>query len=66
MFFAIRGNSLAPFGQGWGWGTVNPNLWNQWDNDDTRKLGSILQVGQEAQGTGGYQQDQGDHETGFF
>ena len=66
LFFAIRGNSLAPFGQGWGWGTVNPNLWNQWDNDDTRKLGSILQVGQEAQGTGGYQQDQGDHETGFF
>lgn len=66
LFTAIRDNSLVPFGQGWGWCTINPKLFNQWDNNDPRKLGSILQVGQEDQGTAGYQRDKGDHETGLF
>ncbi|HDR51388.1 MAG TPA: RagB/SusD family nutrient uptake outer membrane protein [Mariniphaga anaerophila] len=66
LFTALRDNSLVPFGQGWGWCTVNPKLFNQWDNDDPRKLGSILQVGQADQGTDGYQRDKGDHETGLF
>lgn len=66
LFTAIRDNSMVPFGQGWGWCTINPTLFSQWDNDDPRKLGSILQVGQADQGTGGYQQDKGDHETGLF
>jgi hypothetical protein len=66
LFTAIRDNSLVPFGQGWGWCTINPKLFNQWDNSDPRKLGSILQVGQEDQGTAGYQRDKGDHETGLF
>jgi len=66
LFGAIRDNSLVPFGQGWGWFTINPKLFNQWDNNDPRKLGSILQVGQADQGTEGYQQDKGDHETGLF
>lgn len=66
LFMSIRDNSMVPFGQGWGWGTVSPKLFSQWDNDDPRKLGSILQVGQADQGTGSYQQDKGDHETGLF
>lgn len=66
LFTAIRDNSMVPFGQGWGWCTINPKLFNQWDNNDPRKLGSILQVGQEDQGTAGYQRDKGDHETGLF
>ena len=66
LFNAIRGNSLVPFGEGWGWCTINPKLFSGWDDNDPRKLGSILQVGQESQGTGAYQQDKGDHETGFF
>lgn len=66
LFTAIRDNSLVPFGQGWGWCTVNPKLFGQWNNNDPRKLGSILQVGQASQGTDGYQRDKGDHETGFF
>ena len=66
LFMGIRDNSMVPFAQGWGWGTVNPNLFNQWDNNDPRKLGSILQVGQVEQGTDSYQQDKGDHETGLF
>ncbi|PID71227.1 MAG: RagB/SusD family nutrient uptake outer membrane protein [Flavobacteriales bacterium] len=66
LYTAIRGNSLVPFGQGWGWGTVNPKLWTSWDNNDPRKLGSILQVGQVDQGTESYQNSKGDQETGFF
>jgi len=66
LFTAIRDNSMVPFGQGWGWCPINPKLFSQWDNEDPRKLGSILQVGQEDQGTAGYQQDKGDHETGLW
>ncbi len=66
LFTSIRDNSLVPFGQGWGWGTVNPRLFNQWDDNDPRKLGSILEVGDPNQGTEDYQQDKGDHETGLF
>ena len=65
LFFGIRDNSMVPFGQGWGWGTVNPTLWNSWDDSDPRKVGSILQLGKAEQGTGSYQADKGDHETGL-
>lgn len=66
LFTAIRDNSMVPFAQGWGWCTINPNLFNEWDDNDPRKLGSILQVGMAEQGTDSYQQDKGDHETGLF
>ena len=65
LFFGIRDNAMVPFGQGWGWGSVNPKLWNQWDDADPRKRGSILQLGDAEQGTDGWQADKGDHETGF-
>lgn len=66
LFTGIRDNSMVPFGQGWGWCTINPNLWTSWDDADPRKVGSILELGNADQGTGGYQADKGDHETGFF
>jgi hypothetical protein len=66
LFSAMRGNPLVPFGEGWGWCTVNPKLWNNWEDADPRKVGSIIQVGQEDQGTASYKADQGDHETGYF
>jgi hypothetical protein len=66
LFTALRDNSLVPFGQGWGWCTVNPKLWGNWDDADPRKEGSILKVGDANQGTGGYVADYGDHETGYF
>ncbi|WP_348825426.1 RagB/SusD family nutrient uptake outer membrane protein [Flavobacterium aestuarii] len=66
LFTGMRDNSLVPFGQGWGMGTVNPKLWNEWSDADPRKVGSIIQVGKAEQGTGGYVGDKGDHETGFF
>lgn len=66
LFGSLRDNSLVPFGQGWGWFTVNPKIWNEWSDLDPRKVGSILQVGQADQGTGAYVADKGDQETGFF
>ncbi|ASB48903.1 RagB/SusD family nutrient uptake outer membrane protein [Alkalitalea saponilacus] len=67
LFFGIRGNSLVPFGQGWGWGTVHPAFFNSWDDGDIRKKGSILEVGDAAQATDGYSSpDNADHETGLF
>jgi len=66
LFFGIRDNSMVPYGQGWGWGTVNPNFWHQWNPLDTRRVGSVIELGNDAQGTGGYEPNKGDHETGFF
>jgi starch-binding outer membrane protein, SusD/RagB family len=66
LFFGIRGNSMVPFGQGWGWGTIHPALFSDWPNDDPRKEGSILVMGDAAQATDGYEANKGDHETGYF
>ncbi|WP_347839554.1 RagB/SusD family nutrient uptake outer membrane protein [uncultured Draconibacterium sp.] len=66
LFTGVRDNSMVPFGQGWGWCPINPNLWYSWDAEDPRKEGSILELGNAAQGAGGYEADKGDHETGFF
>ncbi|HYF67742.1 MAG TPA: RagB/SusD family nutrient uptake outer membrane protein [Ohtaekwangia sp.] len=67
LFMGLRGNSgLTPFGEGWGWGTVHTDFFEQWSNDDLRKLGSVIQAGVEEEGTAGYQPDKGDHETGLF
>ena len=67
LFSSIRGNSLVPFGEGWGWMTVSPRLWSSWDDEDPRKVGSILEVGNPAQGTDGWS-DPGnqDHFTGYY
>ncbi|KAF2340007.1 RagB/SusD family nutrient uptake outer membrane protein [Flavobacterium tistrianum] len=66
LFNSLRGNSLVPFGEGWGWCTVNPKLYSGWDDADPRKRGSILEVSRADQGTAGYAKDKGDHETGYF
>jgi len=66
LFNSMRGNSQAPFGEGWGWCTVNPKLYSGWSDLDPRKRGSIIEVGRADQGTAGYVKDKGDHETGFF
>lgn len=66
LFFGIRGNSLVPFGEGWGWGPIHSAFFNSWPDDDPRKLGSVLEMGKPEQGTGGYQANKGDHETGLF
>lgn len=47
LYFGLRGQPLGnkntyPYGVGWGMGTVNPKIWNDWDDNDIRKKGSIL------------------------
>jgi len=47
LYFGLRGQPLGnkntyPFGVGWGMGTVNPKIWQEWDNSDIRKKASIL------------------------
>jgi hypothetical protein len=51
LHFGLRSNNgLAgtfPFGQGWGAGPVNTNLWNEWrqaEPNDIRRTGSIINV----------------------
>lgn len=47
LYLGMRGqtnNRTAPFGQGWGMGTINPKLWEQWPDEDIRKKASILDV----------------------
>ncbi len=66
LFFGIRGNSMVPFGTGWGWGPIHPVFYNNWPDDDVRKHGSVLVMGDPDQATDGYQPEQGDHETGLF
>ncbi len=66
LFFGIRGNSMIPFGEGWGWGPIHTVFYNAWPNEDPRKIASVLEMGKAEQGTGGYQPNKGDHETGLF
>jgi hypothetical protein len=66
LFFGIRGNSMVPFAEGWGWGPIHTQFFNEWPNSDVRKTASILEMGKAEQGTGGYAPNKGDHETGLF
>ncbi len=67
LFGSIRGQSLVPFGEGWGWFTVNPRLWSDWDDNDPRKVGSIIEVGNPDQGTEGWAPPGNqDHGTGLY
>ena len=47
LYLGLRGQNYLrtfPFGQGWGFGTVNPKIWEDWFDDDIRKTGSIFNV----------------------
>jgi len=48
LYFGLRGQDnyklTFPFGQGWGFGTVNPKIWNEWPDEDIRKKGSMFNV----------------------
>ena len=44
---ANGGVETFPFGQGWGQGTINATLWDDWDNSDPRKKATILNAPEE-------------------
>jgi|APHig6443717497_1056834.scaffolds.fasta_scaffold03401_5 hypothetical protein len=64
-------SSLIPFGNGWGAGPVNPNLWSSFEDKDTRKKGSIIDITDPEEGNvstdykWGGQNANGVEETGF-
>ena len=42
--------TTIPFGQGWGQGTINANLWDDWSDSDPRKKATILDAPNELKG----------------
>jgi hypothetical protein len=43
LFIGVRGNPANnQYGKGWGMATVNPQLWESFDNSDLRKQGTLL------------------------
>lgn len=50
----IRQQFQVPFGKGWGYGTVNPQAWEDWSDNDLRKVGSIYSVENESSWVSGY------------
>jgi hypothetical protein len=44
LYSGLREQFYLPFGQGWGSNTVNPQLWDSFEEGDIRKIGSILNV----------------------
>lgn len=42
--------TTIPFGQGWGQGTINANLWDEWPDSDPRKAATILDAPNELEG----------------
>lgn len=47
LYFGMRGQDYRrtfPFGQGWGFGKVNPQIWEDWDDADIRKQGSMFSI----------------------
>ncbi len=71
LFMGFRGLNNTPFGKGWGWGTVNPQLWDSFEDGDLRQAGSIININNTEEGPefldkykpGGWNAQQ---ETGFF
>ena len=44
VMFGLRSQAIAPYGLGWGGGTVNPKLWNAYGANDTRRNASIISI----------------------
>lgn len=47
VMYGMREQSSYPYGNGWGGATVNEKLWNAYDDDDTRKIASIISIDDE-------------------
>ncbi len=72
LYCALREQpNLLPFGNGWGAGPVNPQLWNSFENNDVRKKGSIIDITDPEEGNvstdykWGGQNANGIEETGY-
>lgn len=68
LYFGIKGQDQIPFGKGWGFGTVNPQLYKQWPDNDLRKKASIYYVDDPEEGTTGFiwNGENNQQETGYW
>lgn len=44
LYMGVRDNNATPFGSGWGFGPVHPELWEQFEDGDSRKLGTLINI----------------------
>lgn len=44
IMIGLRTQNIPPYATGWGAATVNPKLWNDYETDDSRKEGSIIDI----------------------
>lgn len=44
VMLGIRNGNYVPYGMGWGAATVNPKLWNTYEDTDTRKTATIISI----------------------
>jgi len=47
VMLGIREQFSFPYGNGWGGATVNPKLWNTYLSTDTRRIASVISIGDE-------------------
>lgn len=69
LYFGWRNQTQIPFGQGWGGGPVNSQLWDAWPDNDIRKRGSMININDSVgEGITGYVwgADKAYHETGIW
>lgn len=43
-YIGLRNQEIYPYASGWGFCTVNSDLWNAYSDDDTRKTASIISI----------------------
>jgi hypothetical protein len=65
VMVGIRNQSLGDYYKGWGFGPVNPALWNAYAGGDTRKAASIISINDEGFSGTYVKGDQAQY-TGYF
>ncbi|MDR2913344.1 MAG: RagB/SusD family nutrient uptake outer membrane protein [Tannerella sp.] len=61
-------SGIFPYGKGWGFGSVNPRLWDAWPQSDLRKKGSVIDVEDKEEEMPDYMwaADHQQHESGYW
>ncbi|HTN39142.1 MAG TPA: RagB/SusD family nutrient uptake outer membrane protein [Arachidicoccus sp.] len=65
VMIGIRNQILDPYYKGWGMGTVNPALWNEYSAGDTRREASIISIAGEGLESKFVKADQAQY-TGYY
>ena len=65
VMIGIRNQVLDPYYKGWGFGPVNPALWNDYKDGDTRKTATIISIDAEGYSSTYSVGDQAQY-TGYF